>query len=265
MGGRGNPGLVVLIALIIISIIIIIGILVFWNCNQWKEGFNRLKRDNANTKNMDIINKDGKKAVALGDKGETVGPTDANGGEINSTDARIEEAQRNKVKNSTKPGTIEMESLPGTNMDSRRDFPVKEMKEQHKDKKNVRIVGGVKPKTAFYESDEKMIYADDIFDTFTPKENTMELYGVTPEQLKAMVREYRAEHKYEVPTAPSTLTFNINRWEKAQDKMRDEHTYTPARRDEDFGLVYSILDNEDKDNDGIESDKLVPIHAPMSS
>lgn len=255
--GSTNGGLVVLIALIVVSIIIIISILAFWNCNQWKEGFNRLKRE---TKNIDTVNTDGKRVIPLGDKGKAVQPTDANGNEMDSVDIRIEEAQRNKQRN-MRSSDVEMESLPGSNMDPRRDFPVNEMKKNTEDVKKVRIAGGVKPKNAFYQSDEKNIISDDIFGIFSPKENTMELYGVTPEQLKAMVKEYREEHKYEVPVAPSTLTFNINTWEKAQDKMRDQHTFTPVRRDEEFGLVRSILDEEEE----ISENKLVPIHVAMSS
>jgi len=262
MGHRnGNVGLFVLVTLIVISLIVIICILCWQNCRHWKEGFNRLKRDNTNTKNVDIVNKDGKKAVALGDDGKAVTPTDANGGDMDSTDARIEEAQRNKIKNVIRGNDVEMESLPGVNMDPRRDFPVGEMKEVAPIKKNVRI-GGVKPKNAFYESDEKNIVADDVFSIFSPKENTMALYGVSPSELKAMVKQYRAEHKYEVPSAPSTLTFNIGKWEKAQDKMRDEHTYTPQRRDEEFGLVRSILVDETEDT---TTAKLVPLHAAMSA
>lgn len=241
---KRNTGLIVIIVLVVVALIVIILILCSIHSRTWKEGFNRVKNQKGA---IDKIREDGRKELPLID--ESIGTPNADGvpSEESSTDTRIKQAEINKQKNVqlARPTLVEQEAIPGGTQDARRDLlhvgaPFEDKKAPSPPVKAV-PESKVKPVGARYESDVKHINAKSVFDIFSPKENTLELYGVTDDELRAMVKQYREEHKYEVPVAPSTLTFNINKWEKAQEKMRVSAGYIPQmKRDTELGLIYDI-------------------------
>lgn len=221
-----RAGSAVVITLIIVSIIVIVGILLWMNCQYWKEGFNK---HSTKTKSLDRIKSDSRKQLPLLDETPEVPHAD---GTYDDTSKRIHDAEINKQRNIklASPTLVEQEAIPGGIASS--------------SQQNLRKAvpgSGVRPNSVKSNAGMTHIEVDSVFDVFTPKENTMDLYGVTEEQLRQMVKQYREEHKYEVPKAPSTLTFNINKWEAAQERMRDSNGYIPKmNRDSDFGLVYNL-------------------------
>ena len=62
---------------------------------------------------------------------------------------------------------------------------------------------------------------DTHWDLFSTKEDTMKLYGVSQQELDKLVEQYRKDQKYEIEAAPTTLTFNLDKWERATDAMQD--------------------------------------------
>lgn len=219
-------GVVVFITLIIVAIFIIVGILLWMNCQQWKEGFNKVT---GKTKNIDKINNDSRKQLPLIDDTPEVLhsiPLD----DDDRTSKRIEEAQVNKEKNVklAKATVVEQEAIPGGVSSA-------------KLLKKAKPGSGVKPNNVKTDGGITQVQVDSVFDIFTPKEDVMEKFGVTEEQLRQMVKQYREEHKYEVPKAPSTLTFNINTWEEAQERMRKNASHLPQpKRDTELGLIYNL-------------------------
>jgi hypothetical protein len=79
------------------------------------------------------------------------------------------------------------------------------------------------------------------WDLFSTKEDTMRLYGVSQEHLDKLVEQYKTEQKYEIETAPTTLTFNLDKWEQATDSMQDSmRNITVQTKPYEFGLVDSL-------------------------
>jgi hypothetical protein len=82
---------------------------------------------------------------------------------------------------------------------------------------------------------------DSYWDLFTPKEDTMREYGVTEDELAALVEQCRKEGAYEVEKAPTTLHFNMAKFEEANDAMQDymDGAFVHRRSYED-GLIVQL-------------------------
>jgi hypothetical protein len=86
------------------------------------------------------------------------------------------------------------------------------------------------------------------WDLLTPKEDTMREYGVTQQEFDALVAQYRKEHTYEVESAPTTLTFSVDKWEEANNLMRDSmRNIVVEKRPYEDGLIDQLY----KEGDGI--------------
>lgn len=62
---------------------------------------------------------------------------------------------------------------------------------------------------------------DDIASLFDLETDYKEKYGVTKEEFNKMVTEYKQQQKSEPPRIPRTLTFDIGKYNKAQNNLAD--------------------------------------------
>jgi hypothetical protein len=98
-----------------------------------------------------------------------------------------------------------------------------------------------KPPPLQLNRDVPVLVGESIWDIMTPKEDTMREYGVTQAELDELVAAYRGEHAYEVEKAPTTLTFSMDRWERANDTMQDAaRNSVVERRPYEDGLVTAL-------------------------
>jgi hypothetical protein len=98
-----------------------------------------------------------------------------------------------------------------------------------------------KPPPAQLHHEVPVLVGESIWDIMTPKEDTMREYGVTQTELDELVAAYRSEHAYEVEKAPTTLTFSMDRWERANDTMQDAaRNSVVERRPYEDGLVTAL-------------------------
>ena len=108
--------------------------------------------------------------------------------------------------------------------DAIKDKPVLDIdkNKELKETKHISINLPKTDKTQEVARDKDVLYSDTYFDLFTPREDTMKLYGVTQVELDRLVEEYRREHTYIPDKAPNTLTFNLDRWERSIEDMHDK-------------------------------------------
>lgn len=103
----------------------------------------------------------------------------------------------------------------------------------------------ISDKTVTIKEDKNLLTSETHFDLFTPKEDTVKLYGVTKSELDRLVDEYRREHTYEVEKAPTTLTFNLSRWEEVNDEAQETAANSVVEvRDYQESLVETLYRQE---------------------
>ncbi len=212
MGWCDNPRRLTTIIMVVIIVIAVIVIVVLLMRNNGVQPFKRMGNTQLATSKPKLTeNKENKNIEKLRND---IAKKDSLDAPQSSTDTRLEAAQVNKKLNTKKTKKSKRESS----------------KTQHSTE-------------AKQASDEQPVLftGETIWDLLTPKEDTMREYGVTEEEMNRLVEAYRKEHKYTVEKAPTTINFDMERWERATDVMQDsmKHAIVEKKPYED-GLIDAL-------------------------
>jgi len=195
---------IVFIVIIVIAIIVIIvllmranGVQPFKRMSQTKVAppLQEAKKTNKEKLRNDVFNKQ-----ALGNDTKASQST-----KLSATDERLEAAQVNRNLNT---------------------------KKKHSKKRSSSINKPNKPSTLRTGEDEVpvVLTGETVWDLLTPKEDTMREYGVTEDELNRLVDEYREEHTYKVEKAPTTINFDMEKWDRATDIMQESMKHSVVER-----------------------------------